>query len=161
VKIGFKQISGYMQTEDVLVGGEESGGISIKGHIPERDGIWMALLIWQWMEESGKSLSELLDEVYGITGNFTFVRSDLTVDKELRALIMNNCENEKYRAFGSYNVLRTENLDGYKFILDDSSWLMIRPSGTEPVLRTYAEAENFEKAKDIIDSVRKVIMTSG
>src|SRR6185369_14194688 len=72
VKIGFKYICEIMVNEDVLLGGEESGGIAIKGHIPERDGIWVGLVIWEFMAKSGKSLQELIQEVYAITGEFAF-----------------------------------------------------------------------------------------
>ena len=77
VKIGFKYICEIMVAEDVLVGGEESGGIAMKGHIPERDGIWVGLTLWEFMAKSGKSLEELISEVYEIVGEFAFERSDL------------------------------------------------------------------------------------
>lgn len=160
VKIGFKEISRHMLKNDVLVGGEESGGISVKGHIPERDGIWMALLIWQWMEETGKSLSSLLEEIYEITGKFAFARSDLKIDKDLKALVLKNCNVNKYKKFGNYKVIASEDLDGYKYFFNDSTWLMIRPSGTEPLLRTYSEAETEEEAKKILEIARETIMNS-
>lgn len=160
VKIGFKEISQYMLRDDVLVGGEESGGISVKGHIPERDGVWMGLLIWQWMEESGKSINELLDEIYEITGKFAFAREDLKISKDLKNRVMTNCNKGIYEQFGPYRVFKTEDLDGYKFFLDTSKWIMIRPSGTEPVLRTYAEAETPEVAKNILDSAKDLILNS-
>lgn len=160
VKIGFKEISKKMLNEDVLVGGEESGGISIKGHIPERDGIWIALLIWQWMEETGSLLSELQKEVYAITGNFAFSRLDLNIDKDLKTRVMTNCNKNIYRKFGDYVVFKTEDLDGYKFFLGQSKWVMIRPSGTEPLLRTYAEAETKEEAENILEITREIILRS-
>jgi len=76
VKIGFKHLCGIMLTEDVLVGGEESGGIAVKGHIPERDGVWNGLVIWEFMAKSGKSLRELIQEVYDVVGEFAFERND-------------------------------------------------------------------------------------
>lgn len=160
VKIGFKEISQYMLRDDVLVGGEESGGISVKGHIPERDGIWMGLLIWQWMEESGKTVNELLGEIYSITGKFAFARLDLKIDKDQRSRVMSNCNKGLYDSFGRHRVFKTEDLDGYKFFLDTSTWIMIRPSGTEPVLRTYAEAETEEEARKILDITREMIEKS-
>ena len=160
VKIGFKEISRHMLKKDVLVGGEESGGISVKGHIPERDGIWMAMLIWQWMEESGKSLNGLLDEIYDITGKFAFARSDLRIDKELKSRVLTNCNAGKYSNFGKYEIISSEDLDGYKYFFNNSSWLMIRPSGTEPLLRTYAEAENEAQAQEILQIAKETIMKS-
>jgi len=84
VKIGFKYIADIMVAEDVLVGGEESGGIAVKGHIPERDGIWMGLIIWEFMAKSGKTLDDLIDEVYEIVGAFKFERSDLHITEALK-----------------------------------------------------------------------------
>ena len=158
VKIGFKYICNIMITEDVLVGGEESGGIAIKGHIPERDGIWMGLVLWEFMAKTGKSLNELIQEVYAITGTFAFQRNDLTITEELKNKIVENCKNNAYKEFGKYKVERLDDLDGFKFFFDDNTWTMIRASGTEPVLRTYAEAATLEKANDILIDVKKVLL---
>ncbi|MFL5752291.1 MAG: phosphoglucomutase/phosphomannomutase family protein [Bacteroidia bacterium] len=158
VKIGFKYICGIMVTEDVLVGGEESGGIAIKGHIPERDGIWMGLTIWEFMAKSGKSLKELIQEVYDITGTFWFERNDLHLTEELKNKIVENCKKGIYKEFGKYKVQRTEDLDGFKFFFDDNTWLMVRASGTEPVLRAYAEAKDKEAAFDILEDAKRVLL---
>ena len=158
VKIGFKYICNIMITEDVLVGGEESGGIAIKGHIPERDGIWMGLVLWEFMAKTGKSLNELIQEVYAITGTFSFERNDLTITEELKNQIIANCKSNSYKEFGKYKVQRLDDLDGFKFFFDDNTWTMIRASGTEPVLRTYAEAATKEKAFDILADVKKVLL---
>ncbi len=99
VKIGFKEISRHMVKEDVLVGGEESGGISVKGHIAERDGIWMGLIILRFMHESGKSLSELIHEIYSITGSFSFARSDLHIEKDLKNRVLDKCQKGKFTHF--------------------------------------------------------------
>jgi phosphomannomutase len=160
VKIGFKEISKYMIKDNVLVGGEESGGISIKGHIAERDGLWMGLTIWQWMLETGKSIEELINEIYSITGKFVFRRNDLHINKELKSRVIEKCLKGQFKSFGSYKVSRPDNLDGFKFYFDESSWLMIRPSGTEPVLRTYAEASNKETAADILKIAEEIIRNS-
>lgn len=158
VKIGFKYICGIMVTEDVLVGGEESGGIAIKGHIPERDGIWMGLTLWEFMAKSGKNLNQLIEEVYAITGPFSFERNDLTITEELKNKIITNCKNGTYKEFGKYKIQRVDDLDGHKFFFDDNTWTMIRASGTEPVLRTYAEAATKEQAFDILADVKKVLL---
>jgi phosphomannomutase len=158
VKIGFKYICNIMITEDVLVGGEESGGIAIKGHIPERDGIWMGLTLWEFMAKTGKSLNELIEEVYAITGTFSFERNDLTITEELKNKIVANCNNNAYKEFGKYKIQRIDDLDGHKFFIDENTWTMIRASGTEPVLRTYAEAATQEKAFDILADVKKVLL---
>jgi phosphomannomutase len=158
VKIGFKYIAGIMITEDVLLGGEESGGIAIKGHIPERDGIWMGLVIWEYMAKSGKSLRELIDGVYNITGSFAFERYDLHLTEEVKNRIVENCKNGKYTSFGKYNVQRTEDVDGWKYYFNENEWLMIRASGTEPVLRTYAEAPTTKGAFDILDETKAFLL---
>jgi phosphomannomutase len=158
VKIGFKHICSIMVNEDVLLGGEESGGIAIKGHIPERDGIWMGLTIWEYMAKSGKSLNELIQEVYAITGPFCFERNDLHIDEKVKQEVLANCANGSYTKFGGYTVQRVEDLDGHKFFFDDDTWMMIRASGTEPVLRVYAEASDSNKANDILKETRKVLL---
>jgi len=158
VKIGFKYICGIMVKEDVLVGGEESGGIAIKGHIPERDGIWMGLVIWEFMAKSGKSLKQLIDEVYEITGPFSFERIDLHLDEDVKNRVVADVKAGKFKKFGKYNVERVEDLDGWKFFINDKTWVMIRASGTEPVLRTYAEADSREEAFAILEATRKTLL---
>ncbi|MCE3260579.1 MAG: phosphoglucosamine mutase, partial [Bacteroidetes bacterium] len=158
VKIGFKYICGIMVTEDVLVGGEESGGIAIKGHIPERDGIWMGLTIWEFMAKTGKSLKELIQEVYDITGTFWFERNDLYIDEAIKNKVLANCKSGSYKEFGKFKVQRIDDLDGWKFFFDDNTWLMIRASGTEPVLRTYAEGANKKITDDILTEAKKVLL---
>ncbi|MBI3509134.1 MAG: phosphoglucomutase/phosphomannomutase family protein [Bacteroidetes bacterium] len=158
VKIGFKYICGIMVKEDVLLGGEESGGIAIKGHIPERDGIWMGLVIWEFMAKSGKNLKQLIEEVYAITGPFSFERVDLHLDERVKQKVIADCKAGKYSSFGKYKVDRVEDLDGWKFFLNHESWVMIRASGTEPVLRTYAEAATHEEAVAILEATKKVLL---
>lgn len=158
VKIGFKYICEIMLNEDVLIGGEESGGIAIKGHIPERDGIWMGMVIWEFMAKSGKSLTELIEEVYEITGKFAFERSDLHLNEEVKRKIVENCRSNSYTGFGNYKIQRIEDLDGYKYFFNEDEWLMIRPSGTEPVLRTYAESATKEQAFEILKTAEKHLL---
>jgi phosphomannomutase len=158
VKIGFKYIAEIMIKEDILLGGEESGGIAIKGHIPERDGIWMGLVIWEFMAKSGKTLQELIEEVYEIVGPFSFERNDLHIKEEIKQKVLANCKSGKYDAFGKYKVSRVEDLDGYKYFFENGDWLMIRASGTEPVLRTYAESSSKEAAFDILEEGRKTLL---
>jgi len=156
-KIGFKWICGIMITEDVLLGGEESGGIAIKGHIPERDGIWMGLTIWEFMAKSGKTLDELIQEVYAIVGPFAYDRNDLHISEALKQDVLRNCNEGRYTVFGDLVVRKVETIDGYKFHFDNDQWLMIRASGTEPVLRCYAESDTLANAKKILEACRKQI----
>lgn len=157
VKIGFKYIAGIMVEEDVLLGGEESGGIATKGHIPERDGIWMGLIVWEFMAKSGKTLDQLIEEVYAIVGGFKFERNDLHITEELKQSIIAKCEAREYTAFGDYKIDSLQTIDGFKYFFDDDRWMMIRPSGTEPVLRTYAEAPTLEEVREILAQTEKAI----
>ncbi|MEX1188637.1 MAG: phosphoglucomutase/phosphomannomutase family protein [Bacteroidia bacterium] len=154
VKIGFKYIAGIMITDDVLLGGEESGGIAIKGHIPERDGIWMGLVIWEFMAKSGKTLQELIDEVYEITGAFSVDRNDLHLAESEKQRVINLCKTGEVKSIGSRPVIRVEDMDGFKFFVTENEWLMVRPSGTEPLLRVYAEAPTHEGVMKLIGDAR-------
>ncbi|MBP9549495.1 MAG: hypothetical protein KBE86_10100, partial [Chitinophagales bacterium] len=157
-KIGFKYICGKMITDDVLLGGEESGGIAVKGNVPERDGIWCGLLLMEFMAKTGKSLHELIQEVYAITGSFNYDRYDLHITDTLKNQIIANCRNNTYNAFGKYKVERIESIDGYKFHFSDKEWMMIRASGTEPLLRVYAEAPDAKGVIDILDTVKSILL---
>ncbi len=157
-KIGFKYIAEKMVEEDVLLGGEESGGIAIKGHIPERDGIWNGLVILELMAKTGKSLTELVDEVYEITGAFSYDRNDMHITEELKQSIIQNCKDGKYTSFGPYTVDKVETTDGFKFYIGGDNTVMIRPSGTEPVLRVYSEAGTMDEVQNILTEVGKVLL---
>jgi phosphomannomutase len=157
VKIGFKYIAKMMVEQDVLIGGEESGGIAVKGHIPERDGIWMGLIVWEFMAKSGKTLDDLINEVYSIVGGFKFERSDLHITEELKQKIIDKCKENAYESFGTYKVEQVKTIDGFKYIFDENRWMMIRPSGTEPVLRTYAEAPTMEEVREILKMTEETI----
>lgn len=152
-KVGFKYICDIMLQEDVLVGGEESGGIAIVGHVPERDGIFIGLTLLEMMARMGKSLTQLVQEIYDIVGPFSFQRRDLHLADAEKNGIVDRLRNAPYEAFGPYKVQRRQDLDGYKFDFADEQWVMIRPSGTEPVLRIYAESATRAGAEAILDAV--------
>lgn len=152
VKVGFKYICDIMLKEDVLLGGEESGGIALKGHIPERDGIWVGLTILEFMAKTGKSLEELTKEVAIITGKFTYRRDDLHLSEELKQSVLKLCSEHAFTSFGNHKVINIGELDGYKFFMDNEEWFMIRASGTEPILRLYAEAKTSRGVNEIMDA---------
>lgn len=157
-KIGFKYIAEIMLQDDVLLGGEESGGIAIKGHIPERDGIWMGLTIWEYMAKSGKTLEELIDEVYELIGTFWFERIDLHITEEKKQEILQKCKQGAYTQFGDLPVQYVEDVDGWKYYFENEKWVMIRASGTEPVLRTYAQGSNKEDALSILNKTHQTLL---
>ncbi|MCO5249302.1 MAG: phosphoglucomutase/phosphomannomutase family protein [Chitinophagales bacterium] len=155
--VGFKYISEIMVAEDVLVGGEESGGIAVKGHIPERDGIWNALLLIEYMAETEKTIKELVDDIHEEIGSFAFDRYDLHLTEDQKQKAVHKCQNNEFLQFGNYTVQSIEDIDGWKYHLDDDTWLMIRPSGTEPVLRVYCESRTHEEVIQILDIVKQII----
>ncbi len=156
--IGFKFISEIMVHEDVLVGGEESGGIAVKGHIPERDGIYDGLLLYQFMTETGKTLKQLIQEVYEVVGAFVYERNDLTLENTKKEQIIKTAVDNGYAKFGKYTFNRRETIDGVKYHLDNGGWVMLRASGTEPLLRIYAEGNSKEETLDILEEVKKEIL---
>lgn len=151
-QIGFKYIAEIMTEVDVLVGGEESGGLAVKGHIPERDGVWIGLVIMEFMAKTGKSITELIQDIYDKVGEFATDRDDLHIDNDKKWAIMDMCKNGEITHIGDRAVIRTESIDGYKFYLSEDDWVMIRPSGTEPVLRVYSQSNNAEGARAILDA---------
>ncbi|HMR43585.1 MAG TPA: phosphoglucomutase/phosphomannomutase family protein, partial [Saprospiraceae bacterium] len=156
-KIGFKYIAEIMAQEDVIVGGEESGGLAVKGHIPERDGIWVGMMVLEFMAKTGKSLKELIQEVYDVVGPFAFDRDDLHIEESKKQEVIRNCQSDTYQEFGKYTVKSTEKIDGFKFNLSEDSWVMIRPSGTEPVLRVYAQAPTLAESRAILDATQATL----
>lgn len=156
-KIGFKYIGEIMACENVLIGGEESGGIAVTGHLPERDGIYIGMMILDYMAESGKKLTELITDLYKKVGPFSVQRSDLHIHDADKSRIWDMLKTDSIQQIGGINVKSIQKLDGFKLLLDNNTWVMIRPSGTEPVLRIYAEAETANKANQIIDATRNII----
>ncbi len=156
--IGFKYIAPKMITGKVLVGGEESGGIAVMGHIPERDGIYIGLLIAEIMVERQKKLSELVQELFDEFGPHYFYREDLHMTEEVKQRIMQRLQEEGLQHVAGEPVVSVETLDGIKF-RTPSGWVLVRPSGTEPVLRVYAESTTLEKARAMVQEIAGMIAT--
>ena len=155
--IGFKYICEIMTQGGVLVGGEESGGIAIDGYIPERDGLWIGLTLMEYMAKSGKTLENLIEEVYAVSGPFFYDRWDLHIENDHKARVMEALAAGAYPAFGPYTVQRMETVDGYKCWLTDDEWVMFRASGTEPVLRIYAESNSRSETEAILKAAQSTL----
>jgi len=148
--IGFKHIAPKMADGSVLVGGEESGGIAAAGHIPERDGVYIGLLIVEMMVERGLPLSELVDELLEEFGPHYNYRDDIHIREDQKASVLDRLDTQGgLDEVNGRPVERVETLDGFKHVTDNG-WLLIRPSGTEPVLRVYAEAESVDAAEALV-----------
>jgi phosphomannomutase len=149
--VGFNYIADYMLKEDILIGGEESGGISFRGHIPEGDGALMALLLIEMVATLGASLYELVEDLVNKYGPVHYQRTDLRLSHPIaKEQMSRQLTEETPPEIGGEKVIEVQSLDGVKFILEDDSWLLIRPSGTEPVLRVYAEGRTPEMVQDLL-----------
>ncbi|MDX1437635.1 MAG: phosphoglucomutase/phosphomannomutase family protein [Anaerolineales bacterium] len=148
--VGFNYIADYMMNEDVLIGGEESGGISFKGHIPEGDGTLMGLLLVEILATTEATLSELVDDLLQEVGPADYAREDVRLRRPVQKRIITDwlTQNAPGR-LGGETIVEMSSQDGTKYILADDSWLLIRPSGTEPVLRVYAEG----RSPDMVDAL--------
>ena len=152
--VGFKHIAKLMVEEKILIGGEESGGLSCIVHIPERDGLFNSLMVLEIMAVRKKSLKELCDELDEEFGVHRFSRRDVTVTEELKEQILKAAGSNPTQ-LGKYPVTGTNFTDGFKFFVD-KGWLLIRASGTEPLIRFYAEADSVAKVEELLDSGMKL-----
>jgi phosphomannomutase len=157
-KIGFKYIAEIMINEDVIVGGEESGGLAVKGHIPERDGVWIGLMVMEFMAVTGKSIKTLIQELYAKVGSFSFERDDHHLTNEVKNRAMEMCKNGSVTMIGNRPVVKTEDLDGFKFYVADDEWIMVRASGTEPVVRIYAQTPSTAQSRALLDAAKGTLI---
>jgi phosphomannomutase len=149
--VGFNHIAEYMLHEDILIGGEESGGISFRGHIPEGDGILMGLLLVEIVAESGVTLHELVQNLLLEVGPAFYRRNDLRLSRPIAKQVMSEYLIQNAPdSIGGEHVAEVVTRDGVKYIMSDDSWLLIRPSGTEPVLRVYAEGRSPEMVEALL-----------
>jgi len=154
--IGFKHICELMLERDILMGGEESGGLGVAGHIPERDGILMGLLLLETVAMSGQGLGEQLEAVMADIGQFFYRRLDVAIDNTAKATLLKRLQSEPPTAFAGRRVTAVNFSDGFKFVFDNGDWLLIRPSGTEPVLRLYSEAGDEAMVEQLLRAARQV-----
>ncbi len=143
--VGFKYIGELINENKIVIGGEESAGLSIKGHYPEKDGILACLLAAEAVAARGTSLTEQLNELYARVGKLESGRTGIRLTPEIMKALPDKLKQDP-KEIGGRRVDRTNRLDGVKFIFANGSWLLMRPSGTEPVVRIYAESES---AKDV------------
>ena len=132
------------------MGGEESGGLGVKGHIPERDGILLGLLLLEAVAVNGKGLRQLLDETMDEIGHFSYRRIDRRIDSGVKDQLIARLKAQPPAEIDGRRVVATNFSDGFKFIFENGDWLLIRPSGTEPVLRLYSEAGTPEQVDRLL-----------
>jgi len=163
--IGFKHIADLMMEREIVIGGEESGGIGYSRYLPERDGILNSLLLANVMADEGKTLGQLVSDLQKEFGPHFYGRIDMHIPDEVKNGAIQRARSGHLTQVGRYNVVRTDNLDGIKFFLDAprngngaDAWILFRASGTEPLLRIYAEAASQELVKDLLTSGETFVM---
>ena len=159
VPIGFKHIARLMLERDLLIGGEESGGIGIRPHLPERDGLLNSLLLAEIMATEEKSLAECVADLQQRFGPYHYCRLDLRLTERQKARALRHFKNPKLRKVGTWAIKSRDDLDGHKFRLKDDRWVLVRASGTEPLVRIYAEAEAATLAEKIANKTAEVVRT--
>ena len=166
--IGFKHIADLMMEREILIGGEESGGIGYGCFLPERDGILNSLLLANVMAHEGKPLGQLVADLQREFGPHYYGRRDMHIPEEVKQSAIQRARVDSAVKLGRYSVLNKESLDGVKFFLDASKdgsgaepWILLRASGTEPLLRLYAEAASPELVNEVLDSAERFVNASG
>jgi phosphomannomutase len=155
--IGFKYIAKHMLDGEVLIGAEESGGIGIKGHIPERDGILNGLLLLEAIANFGKSPAALVQDIHREFGEFHYQRRDCTLAPAVGQKLVEELARKPPATVAGHPVSQVITTDGTKLLFQDESWLLFRQSGTEPVLRLYCEATSQQKACDLLDGAAAIL----
>jgi len=158
-KIGFKYIADYILKEPVLLGGEESGGYANSTHLPDRDGIYNNLLLLELMATEKKSLDEIYAGLEQKFGKHEYLRRDLHLTDAQKVKFLETLKNNPPKEFAGKKVLKIETLDGFKLTFEDESWILLRASGTEPLVRTYAEAKNVTEITKMLDFAQKVAIS--
>ena len=155
--IGFKNIGELMLEHDILIGGEESGGIGLSRHLPERDGIFINLLFLDLLAATGKSCSQLIREMWDEFGEFHYDRRDLHIPIEAGQSVVDRLKTDPPPAFAGRRIQGIGTLDGVKVFLENDSWILFRQSGTEPLLRVYCEAPTEGAMKEIMAAGLKFV----
>jgi alpha-D-glucose phosphate-specific phosphoglucomutase len=154
--VGFKYLGPKMIETDALIGGEESGGFGFRGHIPERDGVLSSLYLLDAMVRSGKTASGLLEELFETVGHYEYDRLDLLFASDERSTILERVRSAQPKSLAGIGVAEMSTADGFRYDLVDGSWALVRFSGTEPLLRIYAEAPSMSGVQQLIAAGRKL-----
>jgi phosphomannomutase len=154
--VGFKYIGPKFTEHNAMIGGEESGGYAFKGHIPERDGILAGLFLLDMMLAYDMPISRIVQHLQEVAGPSYYDRIDVRFAPERRAEIMQRVEGEHPADIAGHKVDHVQTIDGYKYFLDNGSWLLVRASGTEPLIRLYTEARSPEEAKEILEAGQRL-----
>ena len=149
-RVGFKYLGAKMMETNALIAGEESGGSAFRGHIPERDGLLAGLFILDFMTRTGKRPSELLADLYEKVGPHEYDRVDVTIRPDERDAIEAHVQANEPETIAGFKVIGRDELDGYRFNLEGGWWLLLRFSGTEPLLRIYAEMPSSQQVQDAL-----------
>lgn len=156
--VGFKWIYGEMEKGGVMIGGEESGGIGLPDHVKERDGLLMALLLTECMAQSGKDLGAIIDEMLADIGRLEFARRGLSItDEQMARFRAETVPTYTADEIAGKRVLDVDRRDGVKLLLESDAWVMMRPSGTEPLVRIYAEAATTDEVNELLDAAEAVV----
>ena len=155
--VGFKYVAPLMMEKNAIIGGEESGGYGFRGHVPERDAILAGLYFLDFMVKTEKTPSQLLDYVYSKVGPHYYDRRDFHISAAKRQTILHRLSSSSPDSIAGTKVIKIDTTDGFRFFLGDASWLLIRFSGTEPLVRIYSEAESLERARELLDEGKKLI----
>jgi alpha-D-glucose phosphate-specific phosphoglucomutase len=155
--VGFKYVAPLMMKKDAIIGGEESGGYGFRGHVPERDAILAGLYFLDFMAETKKTPAQLIDYLYSKVGPHYYDRRDFHISVAKRQAIVHRLSSSPPAIVAGSRVTKIDTTDGFRFFLGDESWLLIRFSGTEPLVRIYAEAESIERARELLDEGEKLI----
>ena len=156
-KVGFKYVAPLMTEKNALIGGEESGGYGFRGHVPERDGILAGLYFLDFMIKTGKTPSQLLDYLFSKVGPRYYDRIDGHISPDERQAITSKLAQSPVSSIADIKVTRLDTIDGFRYVLADESWLLIRFSGTEPLVRIYAESHSTEQVQKLLDSGKKLV----
>ncbi|MCL6472183.1 MAG: phosphoglucomutase/phosphomannomutase family protein [Firmicutes bacterium] len=149
VPVGFKYIAQVMMQRQVVLGGEESGGLSIQGHIPEKDGLLADLLLAEIVAHEQKPLTEIMEDIYSTYGRFYTQRIDVHITQERKDELLKSLKESPPRELVGDKVVDIKTIDGVKLVLESGDWVLVRPSGTEPLIRIYSESKEKDRFKDI------------